>query len=117
MPDFNSGNLKIPAGYIEEQIVVQQLEILRDLRKSADEIWGNFGQGSSKSESKVKDTIADKMKKNAPYNIFFTVIPDSPETEQQSNSIKITGKKYDYCLSCVLIKMCFQILSVQVWVF
>lgn len=46
---------------------------------------------TSQSSSSTRKTMAEKMKENAPYNLFFTEINDSPNTLKQKNSVTFSG--------------------------
>lgn len=88
--DIKDDDIDLPEGYVERPILLEQLKILRELRKPSNESWENFHSENKSSDAKL--TMADKMKRNGPFNIFFTTIPEAPETEIQANSITITGK-------------------------
>lgn len=89
-------NLKIPDECLDKSVVEEQLKILRELKKPSQETWQKFTCGSSSSciKEKKETGFAAKLRKNAPYNVFFTVIPKSSVTGKQTNSIKITGLFY-----------------------
>lgn len=46
---------------------------------------------TSASSLSARKTMAEKMKENAPYNLFFTEINDSPNTLKQKNSVTFSG--------------------------
>ena len=79
-------NLRLPDNYLDKTTVEEQLKILRELKRPAKETWQKLKNGSKRETG-----FAEKMRKNTPYNVFFTVIPDSPVTDKQKNSIKLTG--------------------------
>lgn len=85
-------NLKIPDSYLDTSVVREQLKIIRELRKPSIETWEKLKCGTSLSKEERKMSgFAEKLRQNAPYNVFFTVIPESSITEKQKNSLKITG--------------------------
>lgn len=90
-------NLNIPDTYMEKSVVMEQLKILKQIKAPAGESWKDFKECSSSSTSSEKasfkalDTFQAKLDYNAPYNIFFTTILDSPETKNQSNAVTFTG--------------------------
>ncbi|KAF2884091.1 hypothetical protein ILUMI_22059 [Ignelater luminosus] len=62
--------LELPPDYPrDKQVVEKQLEVLRDLRLL-----------------KLKP-MTERLEENRPYNLFFTTIPDAPQTYNQKNSI------------------------------
>lgn len=86
---------------------------MKDIKKPAKEVWKNFHDEPSTSSintntkinsnsnrsstnsktatSQFSTTFATKLASNSPYNLFFTVIPDSPQTKNQDTSIQFTG--------------------------
>lgn len=87
-------DINVPSGYLDKSIVLEQIKILKDIKKPSKELWKDFKQGPSNvtNTSTPAKNFAVKLKCNAPYNLFFTLIPDSPQTKNQNNSIQITGK-------------------------
>ncbi|KAF5302230.1 hypothetical protein FQA39_LY10269 [Lamprigera yunnana] len=106
--------LELPPDYPQQKsVVLEQLEVLRGMRniKSAAAEYKppsfNVGQTSRmstrlKSTSYIPNsaesfskpvsgsTMMEKLNNNAPYNLFFTTIPDSPETTRHTNTITFT---------------------------
>lgn len=85
-------DINVPSGYLDKSIVLEQIKILKDIKKPSKELWKDFKQGPSNvtNTSTPAKNFAAKLKCNAPYNLFFTLIPDSPQTKNQNNSIQIT---------------------------
>lgn len=108
----------LPDGFPQQkQVVEEQLKVLKSLQitvKTSNNInieaSGSKTQSSGSSKKREKTTsfvpntqrseirnksgdltMLEKLQLAAPYNLFFTRIPESPETLKQSNSIKITG--------------------------
>lgn len=113
--------LVLPPGFPQErETVVEQLEVLKSLRKVGTLKVGNPSNAKlESSSSKVQtsyansrkekttsfvpnlkpneiknksgtSTMLEKLQNASPYNIFFTRIPESPETIKHPNSITIT---------------------------
>ncbi|KAI4455409.1 tyrosyl-dna phosphodiesterase 1 [Holotrichia oblita] len=104
----------------ERQIIVEQLEILKSVLKIGENMNGNNNKESiikpiairaepsstSSSSKKIQKStsfkpssdvklcnsksMASKLEKNAPYNIFFTQVPKAIETMNQDNTITFT---------------------------
>lgn len=121
--------LVLPDGYPQEkQVVVEQLQILKSLTKPASNLFINKPQNnglqastSSSQNSNYKKlekttsfvpnsvpsstttsglTMMQKVKLAEPYNLFFTRIPESPQTIKENNSISITGTHFLYLFVC-----------------
>lgn len=108
-------SFELPSDYPQtKQIVLEQLTVLRDIKKIKLDINKTVQPGSSSNEQNrtssrnksttyvpsfstsknninSKCTTLEKLNQNMPYNLFFTIIPDSSETITQKNAITFTG--------------------------
>lgn len=104
--------LTLPDGFPQEkQVVMEQLAVLKSLKKvvtakKIEEVPAtssnhrrekttcfvpNSVQNKISGGNRGSLTMLEKLDIAAPYNIFFTRIPESPETIKQPNSIAFTG--------------------------
>lgn len=103
--------LTLPDGFPQDkQVVMEQLAVLRSLKqvvsaKKVEQVTASTSKNHRREkttsfvpnsmQNKVSGgslTMLEKLQIAAPYNIFFTRIPESPETIKQPNSIEFTGK-------------------------
>lgn len=105
--------LVLPDGFPQEkQLVEEQLQVLKSLQISGTKVVASgsktdtsnaykrrekttcFVPNTQKNDDKKSGdnlTMLEKLQIAAPYYLFFTRIPESPETLKQTNSIQITG--------------------------
>lgn len=109
--------LILPDGFPQEkEVVMEQLEVLKSLKKGGSLKLADINsvevQASSSKTQRYREkttsfvpnvqrneirnksgslTMQEKLQIAAPYNLFFTRIPESPETIKQPNSVTITG--------------------------
>lgn len=88
--------LNIPDTCLEKSVVMEQLKILKQIKAPVGESWKNFQQCSTSTSSTISTNTSlknfqAKLDYNAPYNLFFTTILDSPETKNQNNSVSFPG--------------------------
>lgn len=89
-----------------KEVYIEQINILRPILLSESSsnnqiipkaVSTHSASTSTLTKGKTTDTSAkpgtmlDKLEKNSPYNLFFTVIPKSPETGNEINSLTFTG--------------------------
>ncbi|XP_031342097.1 probable tyrosyl-DNA phosphodiesterase isoform X2 [Photinus pyralis] len=105
--------LELPPNYPQQkQIIMEQLEVLKSLRglqkpameenkvKASTSTSSDGGRQSTRQKttsyipnstpsSKMHNgpSMLEKLEKNAPYNLFFSIIPDSPQTVTHQNTI------------------------------
>lgn len=129
LADKSDDNFELPEGHPQTiQVVTEQITVIRDVkgvrkrtaaspkpatsaskseatagntRISARGKPTNFTPNGTSGDSSTRKTMAEKMKENAPYNLFFTEINDSPNTLSQKNSVAFSGKKHKFemCLN------------------
>ena len=79
--------IKIPDNYPQDKTVyLEQLEVLGPLVKDKPLAKPSTSQ-ATQSECARPGTMLEKLQKAAPYNLFFTTIPKSPDTSKQANSV------------------------------
>ncbi|KAK5643135.1 hypothetical protein RI129_006980 [Pyrocoelia pectoralis] len=108
------GPLELPSSYPQEKhIIVEQLEVLKGLRgvekavieeKNLKPSTSGTNSESGRQSTRQKSTsfvpnlntpckpaggqtMLEKLENNAPYNLFFSIIPDSPQTVTYKNTI------------------------------
>ncbi|KAJ3650648.1 hypothetical protein Zmor_016734 [Zophobas morio] len=82
--------IKIPDNYPQDKSVyLEQLEVLGPLVKDKPLAKPSTSQ-ATQSECARPGTMLEKLQKAAPYNLFFTTIPKSPDTSKQANSVTFT---------------------------
>lgn len=93
--------IEIPSKFPQDKSVyLEQIEILRPLLKNTQESQPQTSTSKMsvtvdpvpKASPNIiqKDTMAEKLERAAPYNLFFTKIPKSEETVKNSDTIAFT---------------------------
>lgn len=115
----------LPDGFPQEkQLVEEQLQVLKSLEIRSTKVVASssktqtykrrekttcFVPNTQQNDVKKSGdslTMLEKLQISAPYYLFFTRIPESPQTLKQPNSIKITGLLFIFLVCIVFEPLC-----------